>query len=64
MSANGDDFVVHPLGEQEDDFDSYPPPQKLDTFGGMIEVRWEEDAGVSMHGGLSFFIEFLKVSGI
>jgi len=30
----------------------------------MIEVRWEEDAGVSMHGGLAFFIEFLKLSGI
>ncbi|MFN9429002.1 MAG: hypothetical protein ACK6DX_02535, partial [Acidobacteriota bacterium] len=27
-------------------------------------MRWEEDAGVSMHGGLAFFIEFFKVSGI
>ena len=52
------------MGEREEGFDHYPPPQKLDTFGGLIEVRWEEDAGVSMHGGLAFFIEFLKVSGI
>lgn len=64
MSANEDDFSLHPLGEREEDFDRYPPPQELDTFGGVIEVGWEEDAGVSMHGGLAFFIEFLKVSGV
>lgn len=64
MSTNGEDIPLHPMGEREEGFDHYPPPQKLDTFGGLIEVRWEEDAGVSMHGGLAFFIEFLKVSGI
>ena len=36
----------------------------MDTFGGIIEVRWEEDSGVSMHGGLAYFIEFLKRTGI
>lgn len=41
MSAHEDDFGLHPLGEHEEDFEKYPPPQKLDTFGGMIEVRWE-----------------------
>jgi hypothetical protein len=30
------------MGEAEEDFTSYPPPRKLDTFGGVIEVRWEE----------------------
>lgn len=39
MSAHEDDFGLRPLGELEEDFDSFPPPQKLDTFGGMIEVR-------------------------
>ena len=29
-----------------------------------MEVRWEEDPGVSMQGGLAYFVEFLKVSGI
>lgn len=64
MSAHDEDLGLRPLGEAEEDVDRYPPPRKLDTFGGVIEVRWEEDAGVSMHGGLAFFIEFLKVSGI
>ena len=52
------------MGEGMEELESYPPPQQLDTFGGMIEVRWEEDSGVSMHGGLAYFIEFLKRTGI
>lgn len=33
----------------EEDFECDLPPRTLETFGGVIEVRWEEDAGVSMH---------------
>jgi len=43
---------------------SCPAPHKIEAFGGTIKVRWEEDAGVSMHGGLAYFIEFLKISGL
>jgi hypothetical protein len=42
MSAHDEDLGLHPMGEAEEDFTSYPPPRKLDTFGGVIEVRWEE----------------------
>lgn len=44
------------MDEIEEDFDSYPPPQKLDSFGGVIEVQWEEDAGVRM---AHFFVDIL-----
>ena len=45
-------------------WESYPPQQRLETIGGGIEVRWEEDSGVSMHGGLAYFIKFINVGGI
>ena len=38
MSAKEDDFGLHPLGELKEDFDRYPPPQKLDSFGGVAEA--------------------------
>ena len=55
---------VHPKGEGKMNWETYPPPRRLETIGGGVEVRWEEDLGVSMHGGLAYFIEFLNVSGI
>jgi len=55
---------VHPKGEGKMNWETYPPPRRLETIGGGVEVRWEEDSGVSMHGGLAYFIEFLNVSGI
>ncbi len=36
------------MDEMDEDFVSYPPPQKLDSIGGVIEVRWEGSAGVRM----------------
>ena len=36
----------------------------MQTFDRAIQVRWEEDAGVRMYGPLTYFIEFLKVSGV
>jgi hypothetical protein len=36
----------------------------LDTFGGRIHVEWDPSAAVTPLGQLSFFIEFLKVSGV
>lgn len=36
----------------------------METFRGPIQVRWEEDAGASMYGPLTYFIDFLKVSGV
>ena len=64
MNGHQEEDLLHPLGEDTESVDSCPAPQKIETFGGMIEVQWEEDAGVNMHGGMAFFIEFLKLSGI
>ena len=64
MKNKADDLGPHPEGEVKTAPESYPAPQRLETFGGVVEVRWEEDPGVSMHGGLAYFVEFLKVSGI
>ncbi len=64
MKRKADDKGLQPEGEGKEEVESYPGPQRLETFGGVVEVLWEEDAGVSMHGGLAFFVEFLKLSGI
>src|SRR5712691_10160888 len=36
----------------------------VDTFGGMIHVKWDETAAVTPFGQLAFFIEFLKTAGL
>lgn len=55
---------VHPLGEDSNLSEAFPAPRKLDTFGGVVEVEWEEDGAAGLHGGLVYFIEFLKRSGL
>lgn len=55
---------THPQGERGKEPESYPARRKLDTFGGVVEVEWEEDGAAGLHGGLVYFIEFLKVSGL
>lgn len=64
MRGSNGENGVHPAGEGKAKRESYPPERRLETLGGGVEVRWEEDPGVSMHGGLAFFIEFLNLSGI
>jgi hypothetical protein len=64
MRAKKDMGRAHPPGEPTRDTESYPARRKLDTFGGVVEVEWEEDGAAGVHGGLVYFIEFLKVSGL
>jgi hypothetical protein len=40
--------------------EEYPVARKLETFGGVVEVEWDPRGGMGMHGGLVYFIEFLK----
>ena len=40
------------------------PSLILDSFDGKIAVDWEDDSPVTPYGNLSFFIEYLKVSGL
>jgi len=55
---------VHPSGEDSNPPEAFPGPRKLDAFGGVVEVEWEEDGAAGLHGGLVYFIEFLKRSGL
>jgi hypothetical protein len=51
----------HPAGEAEDEALNYPAPHRVETPGGP--VHWEEDPGITPHGGLTYFLEFLRISG-
>jgi len=63
MSEVLDPRGVHPLGEPEDAVQSYPAPHKVETLGGMVEVKWEPEPGMTMSGPMIYFIEFLVKSG-
>lgn len=43
--------------------EEYPAPHRVETLGGTVEVRWAEEAGMSMNGPLIYFIEFLAKTG-
>ena len=64
MRAKKDVGGAHPAGEPTKDAESYPASRKMESFGGVVEVEWEEDGASGLHGGLVYFIEFLKVSGL
>ncbi len=36
----------------------------IDSFNGKMDVQWEDDSPVTPYGNLSFFIEYLKISGL
>jgi len=50
---------VHPTGEVEKREERYPEPHRVETAGGSVEVKWNEDGGVTLNGPLVYFIEFL-----
>ena len=60
-----EELPSHQKGEQktqkEIDLNS---PIPVDTFGGRVHVKWDEEASVTPFGQLAFFIEFLKTSGV
>jgi Transposase DDE domain group 1 len=39
-------------------------PQVVDTLGGRMHVRWDEQAAATPHGQLVFFAEFLGATGV
>lgn len=55
---------VHPAGEGRGDELAYPAPHRVETMGGPMQVSWEEDPGITPHGMLTYFFEFLHVSGL
>lgn len=55
---------IHPAGEDFGALAQLPAPHRLDTFGGPMHVRWDNDTELTAHGSLAYFIEFLKKSGL
>ena len=62
MSAIKPVPALHPKGEASSTPNSFPPPHRVDTFGGPVEVHWEPAPAVTRHGLLAYFIDFLKTS--
>jgi len=54
----------HPKGEREMEL-NFPEIELIpvDTFGGRVHVKWDNQASLTPLGQLAFFIEFLKTSG-
>ncbi len=50
------------MGEGKGEPEGYPAPHRIETFGGAVEVEWEERDSVSLQGSVAYFIEFLKES--
>lgn len=57
-------WKAHPLGEGNGEPEGYPAPHRIETFGGPVEVAWEERDSVSLQCALAYFIEFRKESGL
>ena len=64
MSEANESKAIHPAGEPEREPLAYPAAHRVETLGGPMQVHWEEDPGISPHGMLTYFLEFLQISGI
>jgi len=65
MATGKEVVAIHPKGESEVIFEGAANQGgTVDTYGGPIRVRWDEDAAVTPFGQLVFFIEFLKTAGL
>ena len=69
MTQDKRELAVHPAGDQlpvaaSAAPASAPPAVTVDTWAGPIKVEWDPSAPLTPLGQASFFIEFLKVSGV
>jgi len=65
MATEKEVAVSHPPGERELALREVPDEgSTVDTYGGKIRVKWDEEAAVTPFGQLAFFIEFLKTAGL
>ena len=62
MSESKPALPRHPKGEPLSSLVEFPPPHRVDTLGGSVEVHWEPAPAVTRHGLLAYFIDFLKTS--
>jgi hypothetical protein len=64
MWGNDPEYGLQPAGEADDSVNRLPPDGVLDTYGGRIRIEWDPSAKVTAFGPLSYFIQFLKTSGL
>lgn len=65
MSSKKTNKDVHPKGEQElAVIEGENRGIAIDTYGGTIHVKWDEESVVTPFGQMPFFIEFLKTAGL
>jgi len=64
MGDSKEPAALHPAGEANGERIAFPEPHRVETPGGPVYVRWEQDPDVSGQGLLTYFIEFLHVSGL
>ena len=65
MSSRKANKDVHPKGEQElAVIEGENRGIAIDTYGGTIHVKWDEESVVTPFGQMPFFIEFLKTAGL
>lgn len=57
--------IVHPQGEGKNrQISAESGLIPVDTFGGRVHVKWDNEASVTPFGQIAFFIEFLKTGGV
>jgi hypothetical protein len=65
MGEDKRQLPAHPAGEQPPVAQEVPPAGvTVDSWAGQIKVEWDPQAPLTPLGQASFFIEFLKVSGV
>jgi len=64
MEDEIDSLEVHPPGDLEWLGNDLSAAAHLDTYGGRFQVEWDPSAKVTAFGPLSYFIHFLKTSGL
>jgi hypothetical protein len=64
MATEKREVPVHPTGDPNAVPDEAGKPHAVDTFGGRVQVHWDPSAEVTAYGPVTYFIEFLKTSGL
>lgn len=64
LPANPPSAEAHPAGDSLSMPGNDLSPLTVGTFGGNVKVVWDNDAPMTPHGQIVFFVEFLKTSGL
>lgn len=63
MSKNNQRPKPHPKGERQLACKS-DLRQVVDSYGGVVQVEWDQEAEMTPYGQIAFFVEFLKTAGL